>query len=152
MPWKCACNANNEDFAAQCSLCGRPNQFVAISQPSTTPVQPAKSSGGIAGWQVLAVAGVLILGMVFGVSFAVSAFGTGAPRPAAETPSTPEPKSAFQESFDASFKSSCRQSAMRSGNVSQSVADRYCECALSVFHETHSMTQAASTCSQRIRR
>jgi hypothetical protein len=100
----------------------------------------------------MAVGGVLILGMVFGVSFAVTAFGTGETHQTAEKHSNAETKSTFQEAFDASFKKSCLPSAMRSGNVSQSVADGYCECALSVFHETHSMTQAATTCSQRIRR
>jgi len=152
MPWKCACNASNEDYAAFCSTCCRPNEFAVVPPSAATPTQPAKASTGIAAWQLMAVAGVLILGMVFGLSFAVTAFSTGEARQTAETHSNAETKSAFQEAFDASFKKSCQQSAMRSGNVSQSRADRYCECALSVFHETHSMTQAATTCSQRVRR
>jgi hypothetical protein len=61
-------------------------------------------------------------------------------------------KTSFQEAFDDSFKNSCRQSAMRSGHVSQSVADSYCDCALSVYHETNSMTKATQTCSQRVKR
>jgi hypothetical protein len=69
-----------------------------------------------------------------------------------ETHSDAGAKTSFQEAFDDTFKSSCRQSAMRSGHVSQSVADSYCDCALSVYHETSSMTRAAQTCSQRVKR
>jgi hypothetical protein len=69
-----------------------------------------------------------------------------------ETHSDAGAKTSFQEAFDDNFKSSCRQSAMRSGGVSQSVADSYCDCALSVYHETNSMTKAAQTCSQRVKR
>ena len=157
MPWKCACNASNEDYAVFCSTCGLPKELGDVLPPASTPAQPAKASTGIAGWQLMAVGGVLILGMVFGVSVAVSAFGNGETHQTAETHSNADTKntdakSTFREAFDDGFKRSCRQSAMRSPNVSQSLADSYCECALSVFHETHSMTQAATTCSQRVRR
>jgi hypothetical protein len=152
MAWKCACNASNEDWALHCSECCRAKEIAAVPAQGSTPAQPPKAFGGIAGWQVMAVGGVLILGIVFGVSFAVAAFGTGERRATAETQSSAATKSGFQEAFDESFKTSCRQSAMRTATISQSVADRYCECALTVFHETHSMTQAATTCSQRVRR
>ena len=69
-----------------------------------------------------------------------------------ETHSDAGAKTSFQGAFDDSFRSSCRQSAMRSGHVSQSVADSYCDCALLVYHETNSMTKAAQTCSQRVKR
>ena len=151
MSWKCTCRASNEDYAAFCSKCGCLNEFAGLHHPASILEQPAKATG-IAGWQLMSVGGVLILGLVFGVLFAVTAFGTGETRQTADTHSNAETKSTFQEAFDASFMKSCRQSAMRSGNASQSLVDSYCECALSVFHETHSMTQAATTCSQRIRR
>src|SRR5262249_24063022 len=77
MPWKCRCNANNEGYAAFCSTCCRPNECAVVPPSAATPTQPAKASTGIAAWQLMAVAGVLILGMVFGLSFAVTAFSTG---------------------------------------------------------------------------
>lgn len=98
-------------------------------------------------WKLGAIAGSLLLGGIFGVVLAVfGGRGGGNTNGAAQTSRNTEAKSAFQQSFDASFKSSCRQSAMSSGNVSRAVADNYCDCALTVFNQTHSMAQAAASC------
>jgi hypothetical protein len=154
MPWLCTCNAWNEEFAPACRACGQP-----APSPASAPAQPInvplpQPSRGIAGWQLAAIGGVLVLGTVFGVSFAVAIFGTGStpPTPETRTVAAAPAKSTFENAFDASFKNSCRQSAMRSGYVSQDLADRYCDCALSVFHETHSMIKTAETCRQRLTR
>ena len=51
----------------------------------------------------------------------------------------------FQDSFDKSFKESCRNGAVKKG-ADQKIADKYCDCALVKFKETKSMEQAAKTC------
>ncbi|HMF91579.1 MAG TPA: hypothetical protein VKL40_13120 [Candidatus Angelobacter sp.] len=51
----------------------------------------------------------------------------------------------FQESFDKSFRESCRTESMKKG-ATQKVADKYCDCALAKFKETKSMEQAAKAC------
>jgi hypothetical protein len=52
----------------------------------------------------------------------------------------------FQKNFDKSFKESCRDGAMKKGNVSQKIADKYCDCALAKFKETKSMDEASKAC------
>ena len=37
---------------------------------------------------------------------------------------------------------------MRSGHVSQAVADNYCDSALPIFKETHNMAKAVANCRQ----
>ena len=103
-----------------------------------------------------AIAGVMLLGGIAGSVVAVTVFGGAGTHATAQVPAQarrdPDMKSAFQKAFEASFKNSCRQSAMSSGRISQSLADTYCDCALSVIRETHSPTKAVSTCKQKIGR
>jgi hypothetical protein len=54
-------------------------------------------------------------------------------------------KESFQESFDKSFKQSCRDGAVKKG-ADQKIADKFCDCALVKFKETKSMDQAAKAC------
>lgn len=54
-------------------------------------------------------------------------------------------KEGFAQSFDKSFKESCRTEAMKKG-ASQKDAEKYCDCTLAKFKETKSMDQAAKTC------
>ena len=157
MPWICPCTASNEDFVRFCCKCGNPCELAQVPKPASARVRPAKTVpapafSSIAGWKLAAIGGVLLLGTVFGGLVAVTVFGGQDPRQTAETHLNGNAKGGVQEAFETSFKSSCRQSAMRSGHVSQAVADTYCDCALSVFQQTHSMTKAAQTCSQRIAR
>ncbi len=61
----------------------------------------------------------------------------------------------FQSAFDSSFRRSCAQSARQriqgqGQYVSQQLIEQYCECALTQFKETGSMTQAAASCNERI--
>ena len=51
----------------------------------------------------------------------------------------------FVESFDKSFRESCRSGAIKNG-AAPAVADRYCECALTQYKETKSMDKATKTC------
>jgi hypothetical protein len=120
----------NGDTAKFCIRCGQPLKA------------PSSNSNA---WKIGATAGALFIGGIFGVVLAVGGHRSDTSG-TAETSRGPETKSAFQQSFDASFKSSCRQSAMSSGNLSRAVADNYCECSLTVFNQTHSMTQAAASC------
>src|SRR5262249_6290124 len=114
----------------------------------SVPVQPARAANASLGWKIGAIGVVLVLGVIFGTMVAAIDSGAGSNPAAVTTSPGMDVKSAFQQSFDGSFQRSCRASAMRSGNVSQSTADRYCECALSVFHETHSMSKVVEKCKQ----
>ena len=105
------------------------------------------------GWKIGVVAGVLVMGAIFGSLVAVTMSGAGKPATAnAASPAAQEAKSGFQQAFDSSFKNSCRQAAMRNGSITQAVADSYCDCALSVFKETHSTANIIQTCRQRLGR
>ncbi|HTS30128.1 MAG TPA: hypothetical protein VMH81_29855 [Bryobacteraceae bacterium] len=132
MPWTCQCTAMNDDAAEACIRCGR-----LLKQPSYD---------GTA-WKLGAIAGALLIGGIVGLSLGV--FGdknTADASTTAQAGRKTEEKSAFQESFDTSFKASCRTSAMSAGGVTRAVADNYCDCALQSFHKNHSMTQAAAEC------
>ena len=54
-------------------------------------------------------------------------------------------KQGFSESFDKSYKESCRDKVMKKG-LGQQDADKYCDCTLVKFKETKSMDEAAKTC------
>jgi hypothetical protein len=56
----------------------------------------------------------------------------------------------FEESFDKSFRESCRAAAIKSG-ATPAVAEPYCECALTQYKETKSMDKARSTCVAQIK-
>ena len=61
----------------------------------------------------------------------------------------------YQSAFDASFRQSCAQSARRSIQeygyyASQQLVEQYCECALTQFKVTNSMTLAAESCGERM--
>jgi hypothetical protein len=141
MPWTCQCTVMNADTAPACIRCGK-------------PLKPASSHSDT--WKLGAIAGVVLLGGIFGVVLAVFGSGRGSDTNAAgqtataQTSRNTEAKSAYQESFDTSFKNSCRQSSISFGQVSRAVADNYCDCALTVFHKTHSMTEAAASCKKYI--
>lgn len=141
MPWTCQCTVLNSDTAQACIRCGR-------------PLRPASSKSDA--WKLGAIAGALLFGGIFGVGLAVFVIGRGgdtngtAQAATAQTSRNTEAKSPFQESFDASFKNSCRQSSISFGKVSRAVADNYCDCALTVFNKTHSMTEAAASCKKYI--
>jgi hypothetical protein len=144
MSWTCPCTAIQPDGARFCDRCGKPVQL--------SPVPRANPSTSDA-WKLGAIAGVLIIGVIFGSLVAVAVFGGGGSTQAtAQATQKPDPVSGFQQAFDASFKNSCRQSAMRSGHVSQAVADNYCDCALPIFKETHSMVKAVAGCKQYVMR
>ena len=132
MPWICQCTAMNDDTAEACIRCGR-----LLKQPSYNTT----------GWKLVAVAAALFVGGVVGLSLGV--FGNRSTKDTTTTaqsaPDTKEP-SPFRQSFDASFKNSCRTSAMSAGRITQAVADNYCTCALESFHKSHSMSQAAAEC------
>jgi hypothetical protein len=120
----------NSDTAEACIRCGK-------------PLKPPPSNG--TAWKLGAIGGALLIGGVFGIAMAVS--GSRSSTSAAAEASQSQPgKSAFQQSFDASFKNSCQATAMRAGNVSRAVAENYCSCALEVFNKTHSMSQASASC------
>lgn len=106
----------NHDLAEACIRCGRLQK------------QPSYDSTG---WKLGAIAGALLIGGIVGLSLGVfgnkSSGDTSTTAPSSR--STGE-RSPFQQSFDASFKNSCRAGAMRSGGVSRAVADNYCDCAL----------------------
>jgi hypothetical protein len=57
----------------------------------------------------------------------------------------------FDSSFDKSFRESCRTSAMKSPNVTQAMADQYCECALAKFKETKSMEKSSAACIEQLK-
>jgi hypothetical protein len=152
MSWTCQCTSTNADDARFCTQCGQPFELARKLEPAAAPEQPgavqrAKSSTGNV-WKLGAIGGVIFVGAIFGSLVAVSVFGGGGTAGTAQTSRNPDTKSAFQQAFDASFKSSCRQSAMRAGHVSQTAADSYCDCALSVFNQTHSMAKAVASCKQ----
>lgn len=169
MSWICQCSAPNTDDDRFCIQCGQPFQQAA-PPPAMEPVIPAiepgraspqqpgfvpgampfsKPPGNGLAWKLGVVASVLVLGGIFGSVLAVMVFGHGTTARANPNPA-PEPKTAFQESFDTSFKSSCRDAAMRSGKISQAAADRYCDCALNVFHQTHSPANIIQSCRQQL--
>ena len=59
-----------------------------------------------------------------------------------------------QSNFDATFRSNCaksaRQSIYSSGSLpSQAKVESFCECGLSIYKETNSMTTASQICNQR---
>jgi hypothetical protein len=54
-------------------------------------------------------------------------------------------KQGFSDSFDKSYRQSCRDKVVQKG-VSQQDAEKYCECTLAKFKETKSMEDAAKTC------
>jgi hypothetical protein len=54
-------------------------------------------------------------------------------------------KQGFTESFDSSYKQSCRDKVMQKG-IGQQDAEKYCDCTLAKFKETKSMDEAAKTC------
>jgi hypothetical protein len=116
----------------------------------STPVQPAKASSGNAGWMIGIVCGVVGIGVIFGTLVAPVLFGSKSTDGTAQTSSTPSAKSKFTEAFDDSFKRSCIQTAMGAGRISHASAENYCDCALSSFHETHSMSKASASCKQYI--
>ncbi len=118
-------------------------------QPGAVP--GARPSGGI-GFKLIVVGGVVLLGGIFGTLVAEGVFGGGTTATAQTAPTSRSSNtpSTYQDAFDASFKKSCRQSAMRMGNASEGTVNSYCDCALSVFNQTHSMIKAATTCRQYI--
>src|SRR5579871_219422 len=132
MPWTCQCTAMNGDNADVCIRCGR-------------PLRPVPSNPAL--WKLGAVAGALVLGGMIGLVLAVhGARGRADAGSTTQTSQNTEVRSSFQQSFDASFKNSCRQSAIAAGNITRAVADNYCSCALEVFNKTHSMSQASADC------
>jgi len=154
MPWTCSCSATNADSARFCSRCGQPldapswPESTAVPPPPIPGAQRPQPAGGL-GLKIGIIAGVLLIGGMFGTMVARAVFGGGSPVSAsapARSSSTTDPNSSFQAAFDASFKNTCRQSAMRSGHVSSSTADMYCDCALNAFHQHHNMLKAAETC------
>lgn len=142
MPWICSCTATQPDGVRFCDRCGQPANPVRRANPVDSHT-----------WKLGAVAVVLVVGLIFGTLVAVAVFGGGG---STQTTAQASPKvdsgSSYQQAFDASFKNSCRQSAMRSGHVSQAVADNYCDCALPIFKETHNMFKAATSCKQYVMR
>jgi hypothetical protein len=164
MSWTCQCAALNGDNDRFCSRCGQPfgpAQALAVAAAQVQPgaVQPANSSAsGLL--KLGAVGAVIVLGGLFGSLVAMGVFGGGGAHGAAQTSRnadtqtsrSADTKSTFQQAFEASFKSSCRQSAMRTGSVSQNAADSYCDCALTAFNKTHSMASAVASCKQHVMR
>ena len=140
MSWTCPCTATQPDDAKFCDRCGQPKQ------PGAMPASN-QSSGHL--WKLVAIAAVLMVGGIFGTLVAVMSGGLGRGT-GAQTSSNQDPRSAFQQSFDASFKASCRQAAMRSGHISEAVAENYCGCALPVFNQTHDMAKVVASCKQYI--
>jgi hypothetical protein len=155
MSWTCQCAAINADGAAFCGQCHHP--FIPASAPPPPPppavpfgaVPPPRTSSNGLGLKIGAVAGVLLLGVIFGTLVAeMGSNGSTATDSTARSTSGTDVKSMFQQSFDSSFERSCRVSALRGGKVTQDAADRYCDCALRVLHETHSMTKVVERCRQ----
>jgi len=54
-------------------------------------------------------------------------------------------KENFQQSFDKSFRESCRTEAIKKG-APQKIAEKYCDCTLAKFKETKSMDESAKAC------
>ena len=147
MSWTCQCTAAQPDDSKFCDHCGQPKP--------NRPV-PAQVPANNAVLKLAAVAGVLVVGGIFGTVVAVTAFGgrSGqAGSPASATASShSDPKSAYQQAFETTFKTSCRQAAMRSGSVSRTAADNYCDCALPVFQQTHDMGKVIASCKKYVMR
>ena len=144
MSWTCQCTATQPNGVRFCDRCGQPAQPI-----------PARRANPVDGhtWKLGAVAVVLVIGVIFGSVVAVAVFGgRGSTQATVQTSPKADPVSGYQQAFEASFKNSCRQSAMRSGHVSQAVADNYCDCALPIFRETHNMLKAVTSCKQYIMR
>ena len=59
-------------------------------------------------------------------------------------------KDQFNQSFDKSFRQSCRDGAIKRG-AEPKIAEKYCECALEKFKETKSMDEASKACVAQIR-
>jgi hypothetical protein len=139
MSWICRCTAAQADDARFCDRCGQPKQPV--------PAQGANpfSSDVV---KLVAIVGVLFVGCIFGTVVAATSFRSRGTETSAPAASTADAKSAFQQSFDASFKASCRHSAMIAGNISRSSAENYCECALTTFKQTHDMAKSTASCKQ----
>jgi hypothetical protein len=142
MSWICQCTAAQADDARFCERCGQPKQ------PS--PVQGTNQFSGVS--KLAAVAVVLVVGGIFGTVVAVSVFGSRGGETSAPTSAKPASTSTFQQAFDTSFKATCRQSAMSSGNISRATADYYCDCALPIFKQTHDMAKTIASCKQYIMR
>lgn len=146
MPWTCRCALVNPDEGRFCTRCGDPNPSPMPALPRVIK-PPRRSLRG--GWMLGAVLGVMLLGCVFGTVMAITVFGArkGGSQSSGRTA---ESKSRFQQAFEASFKNSCKQSAMRSSGIPSGSADSYCNCALSAFNRSHSLTSAATSCKQYI--
>lgn len=140
MPWTCPCTAAQPDDARFCDRCGQPKQ------PS--PVPATNQSGPLL--KIVAVVAVLVVGCVFGTVIAVTAFGSRGGQASAQTNSSPDSKSRFEEAFDARFKSSYQSTAMNNGKLSRASAENYCSCALPIFKQTHYMGKTAASCQKYI--
>jgi hypothetical protein len=142
MAWTCQCTATQPDDARFCDRCGSPMKpsQVQLPNPFTSNV-----------WKLGAIAAVLVVGGIFGTLVAVAAFGGGGHTSDQTSPNS-DPRPSYQQAFDASFKNSCRQSAMRSGSISRASADNYCDCALPVFNQTHDMAKVVASCKKYVMR
>jgi hypothetical protein len=124
----------------------------AAPAPNPVLIVPLKPPSNGMGWKLGAIGAVLVLGVIFGSLVAVLVFGRGSVSASNSTPSAAsnsQPGS-FQQAFDGSFKNSCKQAAMRSGRVSSTAAEGYCDCALSVFKRTHNALEVVESCKQHL--
>jgi hypothetical protein len=107
---------------------------------------------------VVAIGFILLIPSIFGIAFSALTLlgfnavltGVESGNSASESVSRP-----FQTEFDASFRKSCatsiRQKTQEAGYyVSQQTVEGACECSLSEFKETGSMTNAYNTCAQKL--
>lgn len=107
---------------------------------------------------VVAIGFILLIPSILGiVACALMLIGVGVAANAAHKMSAMDGERTrlFQSTSDAGFRKSCAKSFKQSYYqtqglpASQSLAEQYCECALSTFKESGSLTFATETCSQR---
>src|SRR4051812_11191618 len=95
MSWTCPCTAIQPDGARFCDRCGKPMQL--------SPVPRANPSTSHA-WKLGAIAGVLIVGVIFGSLVAMAVFGGGSTQATAQATPRAGPGIRVSASFRRQFQ------------------------------------------------
>jgi hypothetical protein len=103
---------------------------------------------------VVAIGFVLLVPSILGICLSGLMFlGVNAHARHDEITNKDETSHSFQSDYDANFRRSCAKGVKQKDQemgyyASQQLIEQYCECALSTFKETNSVTTASQTCLQ----